>query len=146
MITKRILHIIPGQDPRARIITPLINKMHRHTPTSTAPMLQQRIGQGPDLVERETRALGKHAHAPSGDVDVAAEAEGTRDAVVLALGAGFDGHGVGLRDADYVVAGVVGCAAGFLGGVDGIAEDLDDLVVAAEGCTVTEGGAAAVDA
>ena len=44
-----------------------------------------------------------------------------------------------------MVAGVVGGGVVFGGGPDRVAEDLDDFGIAAGGCAVAEGGAAAVD-
>lgn len=126
-------------------------------------MLQQRVRQPPHRAQIQRRAglqvLRKHADAALADAP--AETEGAADAGVgggSALGAAAgrdargdaaaDGDGLGLRDADDVVAVVVGGRVGVGVGPDGVAEGLDDgfrgLVV--PGGAGAEAGAAAVDA
>ena len=162
-IAKGVLHIIKRQNPIAGIITPLRNKIDRHAPTRTAPMLQQRVRQSPHRAQIQRRAglqvLRKHADAAL--ADAAAEAKGAADAGVgggTAVGtaarcdarcdAAADGDGLGLRDADDVVAVVVGGRVGVGVGPDGVAEGLDDgfggFVV--PGGAGAEAGTAAVDA
>ena len=159
-IAKRVRHIIKRQNPITGIIAPLRNKVDGHAPTRTTPMLQQRVRQSPHRAQIQRRAglqvLRKHADAAF--ADTAAETEGAADAGVgggtVAAGrdaridAAADGDGLGLRDADDVVAVVVGGRVGVGVGPDGVAEGLDDgfggLVV--PGGAGAEAGAAAIDA
>ena len=126
-------------------------------------MLQQRVRQSPDRAQIQRRAglqfLRKHADAAF--ADAAAETEGAADADVgggTAVGtaagcdargdAAADGDGLGLGDADDVVAVVVGGRVSVGVGPDGVAKGLDDsfggLVV--PGGSGAKAGAAAVDA
>ena len=54
-ITKRRMHKIKRQIPIPRIITPLINQMHRRTPTRPTPMLEHRIRKSSNLPQRKRR-------------------------------------------------------------------------------------------
>ena len=121
-------------------------------------MLQQRVRQPPHRAQIQRRpglqVLRKHADAALADAP--AETKGAADAGVGGAAAGrdargdaaADGDGLGLRDADDVVAVVVGGRVGVGVGPDGVAEGLDDgfggLVVPAG--AGAEAGAAAVDA
>ena len=117
-------------------------------------MLQQRVRQSPHRAQIQRRAglqvLRKHADAAF--ANAAAETEGAADARV-GSGTAFrasagcdargdaatDGDGLGLRDADDVVAVVVGGGVGVGVGPDGVAEGLDDGF----GGLVVPGGAGA---
>ena len=123
-------------------------------------MLQQRIRQAPHRAQIQRRAglevLRKHADAAF--ADAAAKTEGAADAGVgggtftagrdARIDAAADGNGLRLRDADDVVAVVVGGRVGVGVGPDGVAKGLDDsfggLVV--PGGAGAEARAAAVDA
>ena len=92
-------------------------------------MLQQRIRQPPNSAEIDRRArrhvLRKHTDAAF--ADAAVEAECARCAYGAASVDGTaHGDGLGLRDADDVVAVAVGGGVGVGVGPDGVAEGLDD--------------------
>lgn len=115
-------------------------------------MLQQRIRQRPNRTKIDGRArshvLRKYTDATF--ADVAAKAECTARADGGACGNGTtDGNGLGLRDADYVVAVAVGSGAGVGVGQDGVAQGLNDCFggfgIVIEGGAGAEAGAAAVD-
>lgn len=66
-------------------------------------MLEHGIGQGPNLLERETGSLGEKTDAPS--VDVAIETEGSGSS--LGRGAAGESNGLVGPHADDVIARVV---------------------------------------
>ena len=120
-------------------------------------MLQYLICQRPDLRQGEVcvrlQIIRKGTNSASADVEV--------ELVVVAsgrAGAGYvdavcevraDAEGFGGGDADDVLAFCVGGCGGVLGGgVDGVAEDLDDGFggFVFEACEVAESRSAAVDA
>lgn len=66
-------------------------------------MLEQLVGEGTDLLQREGRPLREEADPPS--VDVAVEVESARH--TIHLGTGGDDHGLIDTDADDMVATIV---------------------------------------
>lgn len=125
-------------------------------------MLQQRIRQPANRAEIDicARLQVLRKYTDPTFADAAAEAECAAcayGAACAALGAcaggdacgnrTADGDGLGLGDADYVVAVVVGGGVEVGVGPDGVAEGLDDCfgLFVIPGCTGAETGAAAID-
>ena len=115
-------------------------------------MLQQRIRQRANRAQIDRRAslqiLRKDANATFADIATETEAAAGAAAFDVRTDFAADGDGLGLGDADDVVAAVVGGAVVVGIGPDGVAEGLDDgfgvLVVPAG--AGAEAGTAAVDA
>ena len=139
--------IIKRQDPIPRIIRPLIDEMHRHTPARAAAVFEQLIDQRPDLAQGDGlgfQILGEETDAAvleaAGEVPVA-EGEAGGDTCGVDDGEGdVDGEGVG--DAEDVVAVVEGSGCWVFGHVDCVAHYLHDgeggFIV--PGCHGAEGG------
>ena len=125
-------------------------------------MLQQRVRQRPNRTKIDGRArshvLRKYTDAAFADFAAKAErtarADGAGWAALWACARGdacgngtTDGNGLGLRDADYVVAVAVGSGAGVGVGPDGVAQSLNDCFggFVIPGGAGAEAGAAAVD-
>ena len=147
----RTAHIIGRQDPRARVIIALGDILHRHAPTCSAPMLQQRIHQWPNIPQRQCAVIALREHTDPTRVQGASHGEGPGGGLpavgLLRAGAG-EGDGLFARDADDVVAAVVDGGVGEGGFPDGVAEDLVDGVAVGvfPAGEVAETGAAAIDA
>ena len=115
-------------------------------------MLQHLVRQWPDLRQRQIRAglqiIRERAHAPVADAEVELVVPADAVAVGAAGHVGAEAQALGRRDADYVLAFGVGGVEGFVGGVDCVAEDLDDGfgVFVFEFGEGAEAGAAAVEA
>ena len=115
-------------------------------------MLQHLVRQRPDLRQRQIRAglqiIRERAHTPVADADVELVIPAGAVAVSAAGQVGAEAQVLGRRDADYVLAFGVGGVEGFVGGVDCVAEDLDDGfgVFVFEFGEGAEAGAAAVEA
>ena len=144
-ITEGILHIIERQDSRAGIVASLVDKVDRHTSTCTTTMLQDGIGQWANLLETQRCSLREKTDAAGLETNVATDGEGATEAVILGASFSAESDCIGLADTNDVVTGVVRGRVVFWGGPDGVAEDLDDLGVAAGCCTVAECWATAVD-
>lgn len=150
-IAEWILYIVERQIPILRTIAPI----DRRTPTRLTLMLQHLIRQRLDLrkcqVGASLQVIWKRANASGADCDVefVIPAGGLASAgcINTLADVGADGDGFGRGDADYVLALGVRGRQGFGGGVDGVAEDLDDGfgILVFESGEGTEAGAAAVE-
>ena len=61
-----VIHEVENQNARAGIVAALIDEVDRHIAAYLAAVLEQGGGQGPDLIQREVGAFGKHANATVG--------------------------------------------------------------------------------
>ena len=110
-------------------------------------MLKDLIGQVADVGKLQGCTLREEADATGTEANVSRDTEGTAQTVALSAGFATKSDGIGLGEADDVVAAIVGCRRIFGGGVHGVAEDLNDLAAArAQAGAVTEARAAAIDA
>ena len=110
-------------------------------------MLKDLIGQSANVGKLQGCTLREEADATGTEADVPRDTEAAAQTVGLAAGFASESDGVGLGDADDVVAIIVGCRRILGGGVDGVTEDLNNLAVAgAQAGAVTEARALAIDA
>lgn len=58
-----VIHEVENLNARAGIVAALIGEVDEHTAAYLAAVLEQGGGQGPDLIQREVGAFGKHANA-----------------------------------------------------------------------------------
>lgn len=110
-------------------------------------MLKDLIGQVANVGKLQGCTLREEADATGTEADVSRETEAAAQTVGLSAGFASESDGIGLGEADDVVAIIVGCRRILGGGVHSVAEDLNDLAVAgAQAGAVTEARAAAIDA
>ena len=105
-VTERVRSVVEGQDPILGVVgLPVLG----HTATCAAAVLKDLIGQVANVGKLQGCTLREEADATGTEADVSRDTEAAAQTVGLSAGFASESDGVGLGDADDVVAIIVGC-------------------------------------